>query len=529
MEVAHARGGERVSAVLRGFHGGVRVPRSKEALQGAGSRSAALPPLLIYPLQAHVGTPARPVVDVGRKVCRGELLAVPSSYVSQAIHAGTSGIIVEIAERAVIHPGGITDTCIVLQADGEDRRLEPAPPLDLGRATPEALLARIAEAGIVGMGGAGFPSHVKLCEGLNNAVRLLIINAVECEPYIACDDCMIRERAADVVLGARILMQALAASQCVIALEDDMQLAWDALSSCDLAGAQIVRVPAIYPAGGEKQLIRMITGAEVPAHGLPIDAGVVMHNAATAAAVADAVVRGLPMTERLLTVAGAVRTPANLRVRIGTPIAHLLDGCGRSAADARVIAGGPMMGTRLIDESVPVVKTTNCVLRLPAGSEQPAVPCIRCGDCVEVCPAQLQPQALYEVARAGDWDGVRELHLFDCIECGACAYVCPSRLPLVHYYRHAKSEIEALELEQRRAAELRSRYDARLRRLAQAGGAAAGLEGQVEPDAGEGPAPAPAPDRAAMQAEIAAAIARAKARRAAYTPPAAGGDGDGTR
>lgn len=519
--------GERVSAVLRALRGGVRVPRGKEPLQGAGSRGVPLPPLLTYPLQAHVGTPARPVVDVGQKVCRGELLAVPSSYVSQAIHAGTSGVIVEIGERAVIHPGGLRDTCVVLQVDGEDRRLEPSPALDPGCATPQALLARIAEAGIVGMGGAGFPSHVKLREGQTNAVRLLIINAVECEPYISCDDCMIRERAADVVLGTRILKQALGASQCVIALEEDMQQAWGVLSACDTAGTELVRVPAIYPAGSERQLIRMITGAEVPTRGLPIDAGVVMHNAATAVAVADAVVRGLPLTERLLTVAGAVRTPANLRVRIGTPIAHLLDACGRSAGDARVIVGGPMMGTRLDDESAPVVKTTNCVLRLPAADDEPGMPCIRCGDCVEVCPAQLQPQALYEIARAGDWDGARDLHLFDCIECGACAYVCPSRLPLVHYYRHAKSEIEALESAQRRAAELRSRYEARLRRLAQSGGAAADTEEQVEADAAD--VPAPTPDRAAMQAEIAAAIARTKARRAATAPAPTGKDGDGTR
>ncbi len=507
------------------FHGGVRVTRNKEMLQGAGSRTIDLPARLAYPLQSHIGTPARPVVSVGQTVCRGEVLAAPSSYVSQTIHAGTSGVIAGIGERAVIHPGGITDSCIVLQADGEDRRLEPWPALDLGRTTPTALLARIVEAGIIGMGGAGFPSHVKLREGLTNAVRLLIINAVECEPYIGCDDCVIRERAGGVVLGARILMQALGASRCVVAVEDDMQQAWAALSSCADGVVEFARVPAVYPAGGEKQLIKMIIGAEVPTHGLPIDAGVVMHNAATAVAVTDAVVGGLPLTERVITVAGAVRTPANLRVRIGTPIAHLIDACGRPAGDARSIVGGPMMGTQVIDESAPVVKTTNCVLRLPmAAGDETVMPCIRCGDCVEVCPAQLQPQALYEFARASDWDSARDFHLFDCIECGACAYVCPSHLPLVHYYRYAKAEVEALELAQQRATALKSRYEARRRRLADTGGVTE-VDEQADPDTRE--VPAPAPDRAAMQAEIAAAVARAKSRRAGNATNAVDTDKNG--
>jgi electron transport complex protein RnfC len=507
------------------FHGGVRVTRNKERLQGTASRAITLPPRLGYPLQSHIGTPARPVVSIGQSVCRGEVLAVSTSYVSQTIHAGTSGIIAEIGERAVIHPGGLADICIVLEADGEDRRLEPWPALDLERATPTALLERILDAGIIGMGGAGFPSHVKLREGLSNAVRMLIINGVECEPYIGCDDCVIRERADDVILGARILMQVLGASRCLVAVEDDMEQAWAALSSRADGVVELVRVPAVYPAGGEKQLIKMITGAEVPTHGLPIDAGVVMHNAATAVAVTDAVIRGWPLTERVITVAGAVRTPANLRVRIGTPIGHLIDACGRARGDARSIVGGPMMGTQVADESVPVVKTTNCVLQLPlAAGNQTVMPCIRCGDCVEVCPAQLQPQALYEFARASDWDNARDFHLFDCIECGACAYVCPSRLPLVHYYRYAKSEVEALELAQQRAAALKSRYEARRLRLAEPGGET-DVDEQSDPDSRDSLA-AP-PDRAAMQGEIAAAVARAKARRTGGATDAIDDDKDG--
>lgn len=500
-----------MTAAVRPFHGGVVLARHKEPLRRHPSRRLALPSRLVYPLRAHVGTPASPVVHAGQSVLRGELLAVPGSYVSQSIHAATSGVIADIAPRPIIHPAGLADVCIVLEADGQDRALEPWRPLDAETATSEALQARIVDAGIIGMGGAGFPTHVKLREGMTQSVRLLIINGVECEPYIDCDDCVLREHAAEVVQGARILMRALRAQRCLLALEEDMEEAAAAAAGLCGDGVELVRVPAIYPAGGEKQLIRMLTGSEVPAHGLPIQAGIVMHNVATAFAVYEAVAKGLPLTERVVTVAGAVREPANLRVPLGTPVADLIAACGGVRTAAQLIIGGPMMGTAVASDAVPVGKTTNCVLLLDRTEmKRQVMPCIRCGECVEVCPAQLQPQALYEFARVGDWIAAQDYHLFDCIECGACAYICPSHLPLVHYYRHAKSQIEALESERQHAAELKQRFETRQRRLAS--GTAAIERDTEEPD-GEAATTGTVPDRATLKAEIAASIARARVRR----------------
>lgn len=501
-----------MNRVLQRFPGGVRVPRFKELTNTEPVAAVPIPERLAFPLRGHIGTPARPVVQAGERVLKGQPIAQADSYVSQTIHASTSGSVIGIEEHPIAHPGGLPGPCILLAADGEDRAVDPWPALPAGIADPEIVQERIRQAGVIGMGGAGFPAHVKVREGIGRGVDMLIVNAVECEPYITCDDRLIRDAAGAVVAGARLLKTAVGARGCVIAIEEDMPEAAAALAPHVDGEVELVRVPAIYPAGGEKQLIKTITGREVPARGLPIEVGVLMHNLATAYAVYQAVVQGRPLTSRYVTVAGTVARPRNVEARLGTPVGRLIDCCGRPERPLqRLIMGGPMMGLALASEEVPVGKTTNCLLVAsePEAAATP-MPCIRCGECVEACPVGLNPQALYELSRQQDLDGAQDEYLFDCIECGACAYVCPSRLPLVHYFRFAKSEVEALDVRARQIEERRARHAAHLARRGQG----ADERGPQDDDAARGGDTASAkPDKAAMQAEIRAAIERARAKR----------------
>ena len=316
------------------------------------------------------------------------------------------------------------------------------------------------------MGGAGFPAHVKLNEGTATAIDTLIINGVECEPYISCDDRIIREKADYIVSGTRMLQHAIQAEHCVIAVEEDMPEAFDALNALIDDDIELLTVPARYPAGGEKQLIKVLTGKEVPAGGLPINIGIVMHNVGTAAAAFRAVTRGEPLLSRYVTVSGNVEDPRNLQVLLGTPVEHCLEQVGyHRRDDEAVIMGGPMMGKYIHDISMPVVKTTNSILVTSGFNRSREKPCIGCGDCVDVCPAKLLPQELFAYARAKDYEEVRALHLFDCIECGCCAYVCPSNIPLVKYYREAKTDIAVYEKKQAGYEHARHRFEARSERL----------------------------------------------------------------
>lgn len=514
---------------LHRFHGGLHLPPNKAQSTAAPVRVMPVPPRLVLPLAQHIGAAAEPLVRVGERVLKGQMIARASGYVSVPIHASSSGTVAEIGERAVPHPSGLRAPCIVIDTDGRD---EPAPDVlsgDPAQLDPSELRNRIRNAGIVGLGGAGFPSFIKLNPGPDRPIHTLIINGAECEPYITCDDMLMRTRAAEVVGGARILQHAVQAGTCLVAIEDNKPEAADAVrAAIAAAGAEgsmeVVTIPTLYPTGGEKQLIQVITGREVPSQGLPADIGVLCHNPGTAAAVHRALVAGEPLISRLITVTGAgVAGPGNLEVRIGTPMADVIAAAGGYTEHAhRLLMGGPMMGFALGTDEVPVVKTTNCLLvasRAELPLPQAPLPCIRCGACVDACPALLLPQQLYWYAHAKDFDRVQDFNLFDCIECGCCSYVCPSHIPLVQYFRFAKTEIWNQEREREKADVARQRHEFRLfRQEREKEERAARLKQkqkalQTPETAGEDP----------KKAAIQAALERVKAKKTAESGAAADG------
>ncbi len=454
---------------LHRFPGGLLLEPHKHITDQKTSMLHPLPERMFLPLQQHIGLPAEPLVKAGDKVLKGQMIAKASGYVSVPVHASTSGKILAIGEYPVPHPSAIKAPCLVLEPDGDDLWCDIKPTEEYDSVDPKRLQNLIRECGIAGLGGAGFPAHVKLMEGVDNAVDTLIINGVECEPHITCDDRLIQEKARYVISGARMIRHAVQARRCVIAVEEDMPLAYEALAAHSDDDLELVKVPTRYPAGGEKQLIKVLTGKEVQSGGLPIHIGIVIHNVATAAAVFRAVTRGEPIVSRYVTVTGKVDNPVNLQVLIGTPVKDCLKTCGyEHRKEHKVLIGGPMMGIHVTNLDIPVIKTTNCILIEAHIEAAKAMPCIRCGACVDVCPAKLLPQQLYWHARADEFGLLRKYHLFDCIECGCCAYVCPSHIPLVHYYRYAKSAIADEERRIQGADQARSRFIAKNKRMANA-------------------------------------------------------------
>jgi electron transport complex protein RnfC len=508
--------------VIHEFHGGIHPPERKALSKPGELREMPAPPLLVVPLTQSSGEPATPIVTVGDRVRRGQLLATAQGDLSANVHAPTSGIITAIESRPVPHPSGLEDRCIVLEADDADEWAELTPMPDWRGVEPGTLIDAIKAAGIVGLGGAGFPTATKLIAGSRREIHTLLINGTECEPYITADDTLMQRRPEAILEGAEILAHAVSATTLLIGIEDNkpeaiaaMQQAAERYSGpCEV---EVVSFPTLYPSGGEKQLIEILTGEQVPRGGYPADLGIVCQNPGTAVAVRDAVLEGKPLTERIVTLTGeALRDPQNVLARLGTPIGWLLEHAGYTAADeqgndARLIHGGPMMGFALSTPAVPVIKTTNCVLA-PTAEElppaPPAQPCIRCGHCAEACPASLLPQQLYWYARFKDNEQLEQHGLFDCIECGACAYVCPSHIPLVQYYRAAKDSLREAAAEKQRAELAKARFEAR--------------QARVEREAAEREAKRAA-RRAAAQAKaesagedpVQAAIARAKARKTA--------------
>ncbi len=518
------------------FPGGLHLPDEKALSNHAPLASAPLPRRLIIPLRQHIGAPAKPVVAVGDRVLKGQLIGEAQGRLSATIHASSSGTVIAIEERPVPHASGMSAPCILIETDGEDAWAELPPPLPK-KPDPEALRERIRWAGIVGLGGAAFPSSVKLTPAPGIRIRTLVINGAECEPYISCDDRLMRDRPERILQGARLLRDLLGVDACLIAVEDNkpeaiLALRQSLVAGGDAGGIEIIAIPTLYPSGGEKQLIRILTGQEVPSRGIPAQIGIVCQNIATAAAIADAALDGKPLISRIVTLTGrGLGQPRNLEVPIGVPIRELIEQAGGlSPRLRRLLIGGPMMGFACDDLDMPVTKAVNCLLALSpeeAPDPGPALACIRCGACAQACPVSLLPQQLYWHARARDLDKVRDYNLFDCIECGCCAVVCPSHIPLVQYYRFAKNECLARDQEKRQAEHARQRHEAkeaRLERLEQE--RKANLRKKKEGLADKAPPPPPgapvvgalAPDAVAedpKKAAIAAALKRAAEKKAA--------------
>ncbi|MDX1442252.1 MAG: electron transport complex subunit RsxC [Gammaproteobacteria bacterium] len=460
---------------LHRFPGGLLLDDHKAMATQRPVEKAPLPKELVIPLQQHIGEPAMPIVEVGEHVLGGQPIAEAQGHISALVHATSSGTVKEITERLIPHPSGLTAPCVVIETDGKDEFVSPEPLDGWQQAEPAAIHQHVRNAGIVGLGGAAFPTDIKLTADEFLQIDRLILNGAECEPYICCDDMLMRERAEEVISGALVMLRALATERCQLAIEDNKpeaeQALRDAIKQADAADhIELVIVPSVYPEGGEKQLIQVLTGKEVPSDGLPIDIGIVCHNVGTAAAVHRAVVNGTPLVSRFVAVTGGgVREPRVLDSRIGTPFATLIESAGGALDSAvRLLMGGPMMGFAIRDDSVPVIKATNCILLATDDEIRPAkepMPCIRCGECAQVCPASLLPQQLYWHTRAREMDKVEDYDIFDCIECGCCDVVCPSHIPLASHFRFAKTEIWGKEAERARADIARQRYEARQERI----------------------------------------------------------------
>ena len=515
------------------FKGGVKPETHKAPSVQEPIGLAPLPPLLIVPLHQSIGGDPLPLVHVGERVRKGQRIGAADKWVSAAVHAPTSGTVLAIEERIAAHPSGLPTLSVVIEPDGLDEWAERAP-FDHTALPPERVREILRDSGVVGMGGAVFPSHVKSEPAKSVPMQELIINGAECEPFMTCDDRLMRERAEGIVRGTAIFRDLMQPRRVLIGIEDNKPEAIEAMRvAVQTVGEnfEVIPVPTRYPAGGAKQLIRVLTGKEIPADARSPNRGVQCFNVATAYTAWRAVALGEPVISRIVTLTGHVERPRNWEIPIGTTLRDVLPLMQPKEGTNRFIMGGPMMGFDLPSLDVPMIKATNCII---AGSPTlfpapaPEMPYIRCGACAQACPHELQPFELYWFARAKNFGKAQEYNLFDCIECGCCSYVCPSHIPLVQYFRFAKSEIWSRERDKNAADAARERFEWRnareerekaekAERLAKAAAAKA-AQATVTPEAPIAKEAGEVDAEAAKKATIAAAMERARAQREAAQP-----------
>jgi Na+-translocating ferredoxin:NAD+ oxidoreductase subunit C len=497
---------------LFAFHGGIHPPAHKTESTVRPIIHAPLPAKLVVPLKQHAGEAAIPAVRVGDAVLKGQTIGTPTSKMSAAIHAPTSGTISAIEQHRVPSADGHYDLCITIDVDGKDQALDFTP-FPFEQKSRAEVLDHLQAMGIVGLGGAVFPSAAKLMAEHGQPIHTLIINGSECEPYISCDSMLMRERPDDVVHGVAILQRLCEARDVMIAIEDNKP---EALAAMEIAvkkhggGFQIVTLPTMYPSGGAKQLIKLLTDIEVPGGRHAPEYGVQCFNSGTAYSIYRAIALGEPVMTRIITVAGNVRTPQNYEACLGMSLRELLDlAIEESDTDGHIV-GGPLMGYRIESSDMPLVKAANCIIATspklfpPA---PPALPCIRCGQCVEACPADLLPHDMYWYAKSKNLDRAAHYSVRDCIECGACNYVCPSRIPLSQYFKQAKIELADRAKAQSFADASLHRFERREERLARL------KTDAVTPHTPDTTSDDDSNETTLKNAAVQAALARARARR----------------